>query len=84
MVPARNTGIIRNFPGHHWPVFLGRGVARSLAALFYYRAPETAYRVGVKHPAAAPHMTRALVGEARYSQLARRAINRLMRGIVGG
>ncbi len=57
--------------------------ARRLATLFY-RAPETAYRVGVKHPAAAPHMARILVGEARYSQLAGRAIKRLMQGIVGG
>lgn len=57
--------------------------ARRLATLFY-RAPETAYRVGVSHPAAAPHMARILTGEARYSQLAARAIKRLMQGIVGG
>lgn len=57
--------------------------ARRLASLFY-RAPETAYRVGVKNPAAAPHMARILVGEARYSQLAGRAIQRLMQGIIGG
>ncbi|MBL0210418.1 MAG: geranylgeranyl reductase family protein [Holophagaceae bacterium] len=57
--------------------------ARRLAALFH-RAPETAYRVGVKHPAAAPHMARILTGEARYSQLAARAIQRLMQGLVGG
>ncbi len=57
--------------------------ARRLAILFH-RAPETAYRVGVKHPAAAPHMARILTGEARYSQLAGRAIRRLMQGIVGG
>lgn len=57
--------------------------ARRLATLFY-RAPETAYRVGVKHPAAAPQMARIFVGEARYSQLASRAIKRLMQGVVGG
>jgi geranylgeranyl reductase family protein len=57
--------------------------ARRLAAVFY-RAPETAYRVGVKHPAAAPHMARILTGEARYSQLAHRAIKRLLQGLVGG
>jgi len=56
--------------------------ARRLATLFY-QAPETAYRVGVKHPAAAPHMARILTGEARYSQLAGRAIKKLMQGIVG-
>lgn len=56
--------------------------ARRLATLFY-RAPEIAYRVGVKHPAAAPHMARILVGEARYSQLAGRAIQKLMQGILG-
>ncbi len=56
--------------------------ARRLATIFY-RTPETAYRIGVKHPAAATSMAKILVGEARYSQLANRAIERLTKGLLG-
>lgn len=50
--------------------------ARRLAAAFYF-APALAYRLGVKHPGAGASMARILTGDARYQDLAARALRRL-------
>lgn len=50
--------------------------AKRLAQAFYF-APSLAYRVGVKHPGSAARMAKILTGEARYQDLAARALRRL-------
>jgi geranylgeranyl reductase family protein len=57
---------------------IGRDMAwaKRLAQIFYM-APGLAYRLAVKHPQAGHHMARILTGEARYADLAERALRRL-------
>lgn len=50
--------------------------AKRLAQAFYF-APSLAYRVGVRHPGSAARMASILTGEARYRDLAARALKRL-------
>jgi len=57
--------------------------AQRLAGAFY-RFPGIAYNVGIKQPSATRRMGQILCGEARYSEVAGRAIKRLGSGLIPG
>ncbi len=57
--------------------------AQRLAGIFY-RLPGFAYKVGIKRPGATKRMGRIVCGEDRYRDVAKAAIDRLMRGLLPG
>ena len=57
--------------------------AKRLAGAFY-RLPGVAYRVAIKRPGATRLMGRLLAGEARYSEVAGKAIQKISAGMLGG
>lgn len=56
--------------------------ARRLAEVFY-RFPSLGYRVGVKRPSASRTIGKIFCGEARYSDVARSGIDRLLQQAIG-
>ncbi|MGJ3246114.1 MAG: geranylgeranyl reductase family protein [Elainellaceae cyanobacterium] len=57
--------------------------AQRLAGLFY-RVPNIGYNVGVKRPSATQKMGQILCGEARYADIANKAMKRLSTGLIPG
>ncbi|MGF1459080.1 MAG: geranylgeranyl reductase family protein [Leptolyngbyaceae cyanobacterium] len=57
--------------------------AKRLAQVFY-KAPQLAYRIGVKRPNAAPTIVKLFNGKLGYDEVAQRAISRLSGGLMGG
>ena len=57
--------------------------AQRLAGAFY-RFPGIAYKVGVKQASATRRMGQILCGEARYAEVASRALKRLSSGLIPG
>ncbi|MGF1602115.1 MAG: geranylgeranyl reductase family protein [Thermosynechococcaceae cyanobacterium] len=55
--------------------------AQRLAGAFY-RVPGLGYRIGIKKPGATRRMGQILSGEARYSDVASSAIQKLSRGLI--
>ncbi len=57
--------------------------AQRLASLFY-RVPAVGYKLGIKRPSATQKMGEILCGEARYADIATKAMQRLSRGLIPG
>lgn len=57
--------------------------AQRLASLFY-RVPNIGYNVGIKRPSATQKMGQILCGEARYADIANKAMKRLSTGLIPG
>ncbi len=57
--------------------------AQRLAGVFY-RVPGIGYKVGIKRPSATEHMVKILCGQARYADVANRAMKRLSGGLIPG
>ncbi|MGJ3252043.1 MAG: geranylgeranyl reductase family protein [Elainellaceae cyanobacterium] len=57
--------------------------AQRLSSLFY-RVPNIGYNVGIKRPSATQKMGQILCGEARYADIANKAIKRLSTGLIPG
>ncbi|MEM1308823.1 MAG: geranylgeranyl reductase family protein [Cyanobacteria bacterium P01_C01_bin.70] len=73
----------------HYSQIMSTGWGRDMrwakrVAQMFYKMPNLAFNLGVKRPNAAPMMIKLFNGQVGYEEVAKRALNRLSGGLVGG